>query len=55
MYGQDIMQLFKQTKAIFDPLNLFNPGKKIGSSVAYSKAHMKTENVPAKLLVPQKD
>jgi FAD/FMN-containing dehydrogenase len=54
MYGSDIMQLFKQTKVIFDPLNLFNPGKKIGSSIAYSKAHMKTKNIPAKLLVPQK-
>jgi len=54
MYGSDIMQLFKQTKAIFDPLNLFNPGKKVGSSLAYSKAHMKTKNIPAKLLVPEK-
>lgn len=55
MYGSDIMQLFKQTKTIFDPLNLFNPGKKVGSSVSYSKAHMKTKNIPAKLLVPQKN
>ncbi len=53
MYGTEIMQLFKQVKAIFDPLNIFNPGKKVGSSVAYSKEHMKTKNIPAKLLVPK--
>ena len=44
MYGEDVMQLFKQTKAIFDPKNVFNPGKKVGASTAYSKEHMKREN-----------
>lgn len=49
MYGEEVMQLFKQTKAIFDPTNMFNPGKKVGASTAYSKEHMKRKNtVPAK-------
>ena len=29
MYGQKIMQLFQKVKGIFDPQNIFNPGKKI--------------------------
>ena len=28
MYGPEVFNLFKQTKRIFDPLNIFNPGKK---------------------------
>jgi FAD/FMN-containing dehydrogenase len=44
MYGEEIMQLFKQTKAIFDSRNIFNPGKKVGASIAYSKEHMKRQN-----------
>ena len=44
MYGEDVMQLFKQTKAIFDPRNIFNPGKKVGASIPYAKEHMKRKN-----------
>ncbi|MFT4532622.1 MAG: FAD/FMN-containing dehydrogenase [Candidatus Saccharimonadales bacterium] len=44
MYGPEVTQLFKQTKAIFDSRNLFNPGKKVGASLAYSKQHMKRTN-----------
>ena len=40
MYGPDVMELFVNTKNLFDPLNIFNPGKKIGATEAYSKAHM---------------
>ena len=40
MYGDDVNQLFKQTKAIFDPTNVFNPGKKVGASISYAKEHM---------------
>ena len=29
MYGEHIMQIFKEIKTIFDPKNIFNPGKKI--------------------------
>jgi FAD/FMN-containing dehydrogenase len=31
-FGEEIVELFKQTKDIFDPLNIFNPGKKVGGS-----------------------
>jgi FAD/FMN-containing dehydrogenase len=52
MYGDEVMQLFKQTKAIFDPMNMFNPGKKVGSSITYSKEHMKRQNyTPEKVSV----
>lgn len=52
MYGEDVAQLFKQVKAIFDPTNMFNPGKKVGASSAYAKEHMKRVNTtPANVKV----
>ncbi|MFZ3020408.1 MAG: FAD-binding oxidoreductase [Minisyncoccia bacterium] len=30
MYGTEIIGLFRKTKNIFDPQNIFNPGKKVG-------------------------
>ncbi|MCA9352085.1 FAD-binding oxidoreductase [Patescibacteria group bacterium] len=30
MFGDDMMRVFKRIKDIFDPNNIFNPGKKIG-------------------------
>lgn len=33
MYPPEMMALFEQVKAIFDPLNIFNPGKKVGGTV----------------------
>jgi FAD/FMN-containing dehydrogenase len=41
MYGADIMRLFEATKKIFDPENIFNPGKKVGSSLGYSLSHIR--------------
>ncbi len=32
MFGVDIVRLFEQTKKIFDPDNIFNPGKKVGGT-----------------------
>ncbi|CAN5725800.1 hypothetical protein BH11PAT2_BH11PAT2_06440 [soil metagenome] len=32
LFGDDMYDLFKETKAIFDPLNIFNPGKKVGGT-----------------------
>jgi HAD superfamily hydrolase (TIGR01484 family) len=34
LFGDKVMALFKETKDIFDPLNIFNPGKKIGGTFA---------------------
>jgi FAD/FMN-containing dehydrogenase len=40
MYGSKIEELFIETKKIFDPLNIFNPGKKVGGSMRYSENHI---------------
>lgn len=44
MYGQEVYELFKKTKQIFDPLNIFNPGKKVMNektqSLQYTFEHM---------------
>lgn len=42
MYGEKICELFTKTKEIFDPLNIFNPGKKVNSSMDYSMKHIRT-------------
>lgn len=41
MYGPKVTELFRQTKEIFDPQNIFNPHKKVGSSLAYALRHIK--------------
>ena len=40
LYGPKICELFRQTKQIFDPQNIFNPGKKVGGSLEYLTAHL---------------
>ena len=40
MYSPEIIELFKQTKEIFDPENIFNPGKKVGGTVEYMVGHL---------------
>ena len=40
MYGSDIEALFQEVKKIFDPLDIFNPGKKVGGSLQYSVDHI---------------
>ncbi|HSX24961.1 MAG TPA: FAD-binding oxidoreductase [Candidatus Andersenbacteria bacterium] len=40
MYGPEIYSLFEQTKKIFDPKNIFNPGKKVNSDWKYSLKHI---------------
>lgn len=34
LFGENVVKLFEQTKQIFDPLNIFNPGKKVGGTFA---------------------
>lgn len=40
MYGPEVVALFNKTKDIFDPLNIFNPGKKVRGSLDFAKTHM---------------
>ncbi|MFA6297344.1 MAG: FAD-linked oxidase C-terminal domain-containing protein, partial [Candidatus Paceibacterota bacterium] len=44
MFGEEIVKLFKETKDIFDPENIFNPGKKVGGSFQDIKDHLIKEN-----------
>lgn len=39
MYGARIYKLFEETKNIFDPNNIFNPGKKVHASLSYALSH----------------
>jgi FAD/FMN-containing dehydrogenase len=41
MYGRRVVELFRETKKIFDPLNIFNPGKKVDSSLKFALEHIK--------------
>ncbi len=51
MYSPQILELFEQVKKIFDPQNIFNPGKKVpstssgqvGGSIEYLKSHITSE------------
>jgi FAD/FMN-containing dehydrogenase len=40
MYGENVYKVFEEIKAIFDPQNIFNPGKKVGGSVEYMESHI---------------
>ncbi|MCC6520396.1 FAD-binding oxidoreductase [Candidatus Nomurabacteria bacterium] len=40
MYGEHICGLFKEVKDMFDPKNIFNPGKKVGGTKEYLRAHL---------------
>ncbi len=40
MYGDEVYQLFKKVKEIFDPKNIFNPHKKVDATFKYSFKHL---------------
>lgn len=40
LFGTEMVALFEKTKKIFDPFNIFNPGKKVGGSFADIKKDM---------------
>jgi len=40
LYGAEMITLFEKTKEVFDPLNIFNPGKKVGGTFADIKRDM---------------
>ncbi|MEX2052244.1 MAG: FAD-binding oxidoreductase [Candidatus Paceibacterota bacterium] len=49
MYSEHMLGLFNETKKIFDPKNIFNPGKKVpvpggGGTKEYLKAHLAIEH-----------
>ncbi len=41
MYGKEIVDLFRQTKKIFDPENIFNPHKKTDATWDFSMSHIR--------------
>ena len=41
MYGKKAYDIFRKVKNLFDPLNIFNPRKKIGADWEYVAKHMK--------------
>ena len=42
MYGKEVYKLFEEVKKIFDPQNIFNPGKKVGGDLKYGMEHINT-------------
>ena len=40
MFSPEILGLFRKTKELFDPLYIFNPGKKVGMTLDYFKKHI---------------
>lgn len=45
LFGEEMVALFKKTKEIFDQLNIFNPGKKVGGTFADIKRDMIKESM----------
>ena len=39
-YGESVYRLFEETKKIWDPKGLFNPGKKVGGTLEYALDHI---------------
>jgi FAD/FMN-containing dehydrogenase len=44
MYGADMVTLFARVKELFDPLGIFNPGKKVGGTLDYAVDHIIRKN-----------
>ena len=40
MFNPEMLALFAEVKTIFDPNNIFNPGKKVGETLAYEVKHI---------------
>lgn len=43
-FGEEIVALFREVKEIFDPHNIFNPGKKVGGTKEFLESHLATTN-----------
>jgi FAD/FMN-containing dehydrogenase len=48
MFGPDMYALFMEIKKIFDPLNIFNPGKKVGLNFSDALSHLDLPSVQNK-------
>jgi len=44
MFGKEVVELFSQTKHIFDPHNIFNPGKKTKGDIDFALSHISLKN-----------
>lgn len=52
MFGDKVYHLFEEIKKIFDPQDIFNPGKKVGSSMDYALSHIKHPMVSENITQP---
>lgn len=43
LYPPELIKVWGEVKRIFDPLNIFNPGKKIAIDLEYAKSHLRDE------------
>lgn len=43
-FGSEMVDLFAEVKQIFDSLNIFNPGKKVGGTMEYALEHIVRRN-----------
>lgn len=43
MFSADMIKIFEEIKQIFDPKNIFNPGKKVGGTKEYLERHLVRE------------
>jgi FAD/FMN-containing dehydrogenase len=39
-YGEEMVELFREVKHIFDPYNVFNKGKKVNGTVEFARTHI---------------
>ena len=44
VFGQEVYEIFKETKQLFDPNFIFNPHKKTDAAWEYSMDHIRTQN-----------
>lgn len=42
-FGEEVYQIFVETKKIFDPDNIFNPGKKVSGTMDFAMAHIQKD------------
>ena len=43
-FGSEMIKLFEEIKDLFDPLGIFNPGKKVRGTYEYALEHIIRDN-----------